>query len=179
MNVTSLLNRLSNFAPPSTAPAEDAVRPKAGKDGSQADRFGPAARIGLSERAQKLLDHLKAQAEAGTATADEDKAKVRMHRSVAYPLDVQPSPQQLAQVQRIAAKYAYDIRPDAAQRMMDELRQEGLHPEQLANRGDRAGDAADDADRPEARAAERRNGAAALPGTLSVRPAGETAALVA
>ena len=132
MNVTSLLTRLSNFAPPSVpAPAEDKGRPASDNNEPPVDRFGPALRVGLSEQAQKLLDQFQS-GQAGQAGQAEDSAKVRIHRSVAYAPSHQPTPQQMAAVYEIAAKYAHDIRPDAAQRMMEELRQQGLHPDQLA-----------------------------------------------
>lgn len=183
MNVTSLLTRLSNFVPPSVGtPADEPARPAPANSGAPGDRFGPASRIGLSEQARKLLDHMQTQGQ--DAPAPEREATVRMHRSVAYPLDIQPSPQQLAQVHKIAARYAHDIRPDATQRMMEELRQEGLHPDQLAREPDdaapspaRAREAAFGADalRKAAEAAPAR----ALPGGLTPRPGSEAAQMVA
>jgi hypothetical protein len=175
MNVTSLLTRLGNFAPaPLPQPADDKARSPAPAANDAADRFGPAARIGLSDQAQALLSRF-ANRPAGPASQEAEHAsKVRMHRAVAYPLDRQPSPQQLAQVHKIAAKYAYDIRPDATQRMMDELRRQGLHPDQLA-REPADGDAAPAGRAAEGRDAEARPPADAAPAAAR-RPEIETLA---
>ncbi|NBB83111.1 MAG: hypothetical protein GVY28_06860, partial [Alphaproteobacteria bacterium] len=90
MNVTSLLNRLGNFVPPSVGtPADEPAAPAPAKPGAPADRFGPASRIGLSDQARKLLDHMQTQGQ--DAPTPERETAVRMHRPVAYPLDTQPS----------------------------------------------------------------------------------------
>ena len=129
MNVTSLLTRLSNFAPPSVpASAEGKAKSTTGDSETPTDRFGPASRVGLSEQAQKLLNQFRST----SGEQLEDSATLRIHRPVAYSPNHQPTPQQMAEVYKIAAQYAYDVRPDAAQRMMEELRQQGLHPDQLA-----------------------------------------------
>jgi hypothetical protein len=185
MNIQSLFDRLNRFAPPPqqqqqpgpAAPVQ--ARPPQPEPGP-ADRFGPAANVGLSAEARQMLAAAQsaqaaqaaraAPAAAAPAASGEpaDEAALRVHRSVFYPLDDRPSPLQLAKVHEITAQFAHDTRPDAQQRMMDELRRHGLHPEQLEGRRNtgRPGTAARD----EAAPARSAGAQAGRPHTAEHRP---------
>jgi|GEM_PF-2238407 len=175
MNIQSLFDRLHRFAPPpQPGPAGPVHAPPPRTGQGPADRFGPAAHVGLSAEARQMLaaaQAARAAAAAAPGAPDRpaDEARLRVHRSVFYPLDGGPSPMQLAKVHEIAAQFAHDTRPDAQQRMMDELRRHGLHPKQLEAAEDtgRAGMAAGSRDdaaparsagAQTARAADRRPG---------------------
>ena len=129
MILTSLIEKLNGFAPPKT-PQNGARR--SSEDGDTAtmprDRFGPATRVGLSSEALTWLAQPEEDRVGSTPYHD---TRLEPASPIVLPGSGRPSPSELSRIHRIAAAYHDDPAPEARDRMLAELRQAGLHPDQL------------------------------------------------
>ena len=129
MILTSLIEKLNGFAPPKT-PQNGARRPGEDSDpaASPRDRFGPATRVGLSSAALTWLAQPEEDRVGSTPYHD---TRLEPASPILLPGDGRPSVSELSRIHRIAAAYHDDPAPEARDRMLAELREAGLHPEQL------------------------------------------------